>query len=83
MKQALRTPVRETDYSEIMALEQELIAGGMPVQEIQKMCDLHSHMTRDVLVQIRSANLAPGHPVDTFRRQNEALRGVLDHRSFS
>jgi DUF438 domain-containing protein len=70
--------VRQTDASEIMAMEQELMAEGMPVEEVRAMCDLHSKVTRDVLVQppIRKA-IAPGHPVDTFRRENEALRGVI------
>jgi DUF438 domain-containing protein len=72
----LRTLVRETDASEIAAMEQSLIADGMPVSEVQSMCDLHSEVLRDVLVQIQPAapDLPPGHPVDTFRRENEALR---------
>jgi uncharacterized protein len=42
------------------------------------MCDLHSQVTRDVLVQIPTRkDIAPGHPIDTFRRENEALRGVI------
>jgi DUF438 domain-containing protein len=72
----LRTLVGETDASEIAAMEQSLIADGMPVSEVQSMCDLHSEVLRDVLVQIQPAapELPPGHPVDTFRRENEALR---------
>jgi DUF438 domain-containing protein len=38
------------------------------------MCDLHSQVTRDVLVPLPAKPLAPGHPVDTFRRENQALR---------
>ena len=42
------------------------------------MCDLHSRVTRDVLVQIPTRkDIVPGHPVDTFRRENEALRNVI------
>jgi DUF438 domain-containing protein len=74
VRQSLKDLVCRTDYSEIMAMEQELIAEGMPVSEIQGMCDLHSQVTREVLVQLAPAPLAPGHPVDTFRRENEALR---------
>jgi len=37
------------------------------------MCDLHSQVVRDILVERASAPPAPGHPVDTFRRENEAL----------
>ena len=41
VKGRLREMVRETDYSEIVAMEQELMAEGMPVEEVQSMCDLH------------------------------------------
>ena len=35
------------------------MAEGMPVEEVRSMCDLHSQVTRDVLVQ-----LAPPPSVD-------------------
>jgi len=70
--------VRQTDASEIMAMEQELMAEGMPVEEVRSMCDLHAQVTRDVLVQIPTrGKIAPGHPIDTFRRENEALSDVI------
>jgi DUF438 domain-containing protein len=81
VKQMLQRMVRETDHTEIVAMEQELLAEGMPVEQLQNMCDLHSQVTREImskkLVQIGPATLAPGHPLDTFKRENEALRGVL------
>ena len=77
VKGRLREMVRETDYSEIVAMEQELMAEGMPVEEVQSMCDLHSQVTREVLVQLPARAVPPGHPADTFRRENEALRGVV------
>jgi DUF438 domain-containing protein len=79
VKGRLQELVRNTDCSEIMAMEQELIADGMPVEEIQSMCDLHSQVTREVLVQLPVRTVLPGHPADTFRRENEALRGVILH----
>jgi len=78
VQRQMREIVRQTDYFEIMAMEQELMAEGMPVEEVRAMCDLHSQVTRDVLVQIPTSKaIAPGHPVDTFRRENEALRNVI------
>jgi uncharacterized protein len=74
LRQSLKELVGRTDYSEIMAMEQELIAEGMPVSQIQGMCDLHSQLTREALVQLAPVPLPPGHPIDTFRRENEALR---------
>ena len=77
VRSSLKQLVCQTDYSEIMSMEQELIAEGMPVEEIQGMCDLHSQVTREVLVQLTPAAVPPGHPVDTFRRENEALRDSM------
>jgi DUF438 domain-containing protein len=77
VKDRLREMVRETDYGEIVAMEQELMADGMPVEEVKCMCDLHSQVTRDVFVQVSTKSVPPGHPADTFRRENEALRKVI------
>lgn len=77
VKSQLREMVRQTNPSEITAMEQELISGGMPVEEVKSMCDLHSQVTREVLVQPPAASIVPGHPVDTFRRENAAIREVI------
>ncbi|MEK7405470.1 MAG: DUF438 domain-containing protein [Acidobacteriota bacterium] len=77
VKGRLKELVVATDYSEIVAMEQELMADGMPVEEVKCMCDLHSQVTREVLVQLPPRAVPPGHPVDTFRRENNALRGVI------
>jgi DUF438 domain-containing protein len=74
VKTRLAELVRECDASEIAAMEQELLAEGVPASEIMGMCDLHSQVVRDILVERASAPPPPGHPVDTFRRENEALR---------
>jgi hypothetical protein len=76
-KQRLRTLVREVDHSELVSMEQELLAEGLPVQKLQSVCDLHSQVVRESLVQLPPRPLAPGHPVDTFRRENQALRETL------
>jgi len=74
----LRDLVRETDAAEIAAMEQELIAEGMPVSEVQSMCDLHSSVLREILtIQPLQPGVAPGHPMDTFRRENEALAETI------
>lgn len=78
VRNQLREMVRQTDAGEIMAMEQELISGGMPVEEVRSMCDLHSQVTREVLVQLPAKPLAPGHPIDTFRRENAALRETVE-----
>lgn len=85
VRQELAELVRRTDSTEIAAMEQELIAEGMPVEEVQAMCDLHSQVLRDLIVESGSRETDPGHPIDTMRRENDALtelaaemRGILD-----
>ena len=73
VKARLTALVRECDASEIAAMEQELMAEGVPVAEIMSMCDLHAAVVRDILVERKSSPVAPGHPADTFRRENAAL----------
>lgn len=78
VKERLREIVGRTDATEIMAMEQQLMAEGMPVEEVRSMCDLHSQVTRDALVQlVPPSSIQPGHPVDTFRRENAALKQVI------
>lgn len=75
----LRDLVRETDAAEIAAMEQSLIADdGMTVDEVRSMCDLHSQVLRDVMVQRQSVAAEPGHPVHTFRKENAALGERVD-----
>jgi uncharacterized protein len=66
--------VERTDATEIAAMEQELIADGMPVQQIQSMCDLHAAAVKKVLQNPPRLELPPGHPADTFLQENSALR---------
>ena len=73
VRDQLRQLVRETDASEIAAMEQQLISEGMRVEEVQSMCDMHTSVLREILIQPIEAPLTPGHPVDTFRRENVAL----------
>jgi hypothetical protein len=69
--------VRRVDSSEIVAMEQQLMAEGMSVGEVQSMCDLHAQVLRDVTAERHDVPVPSGHPVDTFRRENEALRDVV------
>ncbi len=77
VRKQLSEIVKQTDSSEIAAMEQSLIAEGMPVEEVQSMCDLHSEVLRDLLVESVSPATAGGHPVDTMRRENAALSEVV------
>lgn len=73
LKERFRAVLDQVGAGEIAAMESELMADGLPEQEIKRMCELHVAVFRDRLEQRPAADTAPGHPVDTFRRENQAL----------
>jgi hypothetical protein len=74
VKAQLREVVQEASPAEVAAMEQELIAEGVPVEEIREMCDVHAAVVHDLLADRRGPRVPAGHPVDTFHRENQALR---------
>ena len=64
-------------YSEVVEVEQQLIADGMAVEEILNLCDLHSTAMREALDTSSQKEVSAGHPVDTFRKENEAIVGEI------
>lgn len=47
---------REVDASEIMQAEQELLAEGTPLSEVQRLCDVHSALFHGATIEERIAN---------------------------
>src|SRR5260370_38247183 len=72
VRSTLKQLVCQTDYSEVMAMEQELIAEVRPVEETLVMCDLHSQVTREVRAHLPPGQVPPGHPVDRSSQRNDA-----------
>ena len=70
--QLIRT-LGQVPYGDVVAVEQELIAEGLPTGEILKLCDLHSAVLRGAVAVDQAREVPPGHPVHTFRQENEAL----------
>lgn len=67
----------EISSEEIAEVEQMLINEGMPVEEIQNLCDVHVTVMREALDKTESPDMTPGHPVHTFRAENDAADKAL------
>ena len=63
---------------EISDIEQTLIEEGMPVEDIQYLCDVHVAMFRESLDKQPPPEMMPGHPVYTFRAENELVAFVVN-----
>lgn len=65
-------------YGEVVEVEQELIAEGLPEEEVLKLCDVHSSVLKGNVDLSQSKQIPPGHPVDVLIQENKALKSVVD-----
>jgi DUF438 domain-containing protein len=63
---------------DIADAERALISEGVSVTEIQRLCDLHVAVFQDSLDEEPDPESLPGHPVFTFRMENEVTMRLLE-----
>jgi hypothetical protein len=78
LKQRFADLIKDVEATEIARMEQRLVEEGMPPEQIKKLCDVHVEVFRESLERQKAPNTQPGHPVHTFRAENEALTAVAD-----
>ena len=69
--------------SEISEAEQALISEGLPVAEVQRLCDVHAAVFKGSIEQIHTPQNAadtPGHPAHTLKAENRAIEQLMDTR---
>ena len=59
-------------YDDVVAVEQELIAEGTPVEEILKLCDIHHQAMKGALDSGSQSELPQGPPGRVVREENRA-----------
>jgi DUF438 domain-containing protein len=69
--------IRNVSPEEIARMEQALIAEGVPVAQVQKVCDVHVQVFEQALQRQKRSKVLPGHPVHTYLQENKALRRIL------
>ncbi|HYF82106.1 MAG TPA: DUF438 domain-containing protein [Clostridia bacterium] len=75
--------IRGVSASEISEMEQALIMDGMPVEEIQNLCDVHAAVFKGSIEDIHKVQRpeeTPGHPVHTFKLENRELEKLINER---
>jgi DUF438 domain-containing protein len=68
--------IADVEATEIAAMEQKLIEGGVPDTEVKRLCDVHVQVFADALEGHEPVKAPAGHPMDTFQRENQALLQV-------
>ena len=67
--------------AEITEMEQALIMEGMPIEEIQRLCDVHAAVFKGSIEDIhrpQSPEEVPGHPIHTFKLENDAITKLVE-----
>ena len=64
-------------YGDVVEVEQELISEGLPETEVLRLCDIHAMVLEGSIDLSGMLIVPPGHPVDTFKKENRELEAVV------
>lgn len=65
---------------EIGQMEVALVKEGLPIEEIQYLCDVHAEVFKGTLEEIHHPDQIPGHPVHTFKLENRAFEELINEK---
>ena len=69
--------MQKIPYGEVVEVEQELISEGLPETEVLRLCDIHTEALEGSIDLAGAKTVPPGHPVDTFQKENRELETVM------
>lgn len=77
VKRQFNAIIKGATAAEVAAMEQSLIEQGVPVTEVQRLCEVHADVFRAGLEQGKPGKLMPGHPVHTFIKENKVAKKLV------
>ena len=83
VKEKFAHAIEGISVAEISAMEQSLIDEGMPVEEVQRLCDVHAAVFKGSIEEIHrltKPEQEPGHPIHTFQAENKKIQQLIDER---
>jgi len=81
VKKEFRANFTGVSSFEITQMEQGLVQEGMPVEEIQRLCDVHADIFKGSVDEVHTRSKEEesiGHPVRVLREENYALTSLLE-----
>lgn len=78
-RQELLENLSNIPYGEVIEVEQELIAEGLPEEEVLSLCDAHSAVLHGNVDLSASKSIPEGHPVDVLIQENKLLKRLSDN----
>jgi uncharacterized protein len=81
VKQEFARLIEGITAGEISEMESGLISEGMPVEEIQRLCDVHAEIFKGSVQEVHTVSREeekPGHPVRVLKEENFAITNLLN-----
>lgn len=78
VKEKFAKVIEGVSASEISAMETQLVKEGLPIEEIQRLCNVHAAVFKGSIEEIHHPEEVPGHPVYTMRQENKAIEEYMD-----
>jgi DUF438 domain-containing protein len=81
VKERFEKLIEGISASEISMMENQLIMEGLPITEVQRLCDVHAAVFKGSIEEIHMPDNPadiPGHPIHTFKMENRALERLMD-----
>ncbi len=79
VKSKFAEAIKGVSPAEISAMEQQLVKEGLPIEEIQNLCDVHAAVFKGSIEEIHHPDEIPGHPIYTLRTENKAIEKHIDN----
>jgi hypothetical protein len=78
IKLELEKLFKEVSYSDVVKVEQELVEEGIDKDKMLELCDLHTAALRGLINPESNKTEIPGHPVNTMKKENQAIKRELE-----
>lgn len=78
VRKELVETLSQIPYGEVVEVEQELIEGGLPEEEVLKLCDVHGAVLHGNIDLSASKQVPDGHPIDVMIKENSELKKLAN-----
>ena len=83
VKKQFEENFKNVSASEISEVESLLISEGLPVEEVQRLCDVHASVFKGSIEEIhqqKDKSEIPGHPANTLKLENSYIKKIVDEK---
>ena len=80
VKEKFATVIEGVSPKEIGEMEVQLVKEGLPIEEIQYLCDVHAEVFKGTLEEIHHPDQVAGHPIHTMRNENTAISELIEDK---